>query len=80
MYMIRTTMDGVPHYLCNLSEDGMRATYHRETARAWTFNDWQRKEFCEKHPYRFGRWVLHSAELKRRRTTKPEQADTGEKR
>jgi hypothetical protein len=65
-YLLRSTTEGVPYYLSNVSPNGCHIEFDRRIDHGWRFTDKERAELTRDHGHIRGRWVLLDREEKRR--------------
>jgi hypothetical protein len=65
-YLLRSTAEGVPYYLSNVSPNGCHVEFDRRIDHGWRFTEKERADLAQDHGHIRGRWVLLDREEKRR--------------
>jgi len=68
IYLLRSTTEGVPYYLSNVSPNGCHVEFDRRIDHGWRFTKQERADLERDHGHIRGRWVLLEREEKRRAT------------
>lgn len=66
IYLLRSTSEGVPYYLSNVSPNGCHVEFDRRIDHGWRFTEKERADLTRDHGHIRGRWVLLDREQKRR--------------